>query len=138
MEFVSEITDVDIKKNYTAVIDLTATYNISVYATKPGYEDSEIATATLCWIDVEPRTEGITGGEDAVAEIKAMPVLIQRDGLALTIGGAPAGTPISVYDLSGRLITTATAGDLETRVKVDNNSDVIIVKVGEKTVKVAK
>ncbi|MBO5887316.1 MAG: hypothetical protein J6Q60_04775 [Bacteroidaceae bacterium] len=34
VDFVSEITDTDIKKHYNNKIKLTATYNISVYATK--------------------------------------------------------------------------------------------------------
>jgi hypothetical protein len=43
VDFVSEITDTDIKKHYNNKIKLTATYNISVYATKEGYKDSEVA-----------------------------------------------------------------------------------------------
>lgn len=57
VEFVSEITDNDIKKYNDAIVPLTATYNISVYATKTGYENSEVVYATLCWIDAEPKTE---------------------------------------------------------------------------------
>ena len=40
---------------------------------------SEVDTATLCWIDVEPQKEGIS--DDEVVSVKAMkaqPVLIQR------------------------------------------------------------
>ena len=95
-------------------------------------------TATLCWIDVEPQKEGITEGEDAVAEIKAMPVLIQRDGGKLIINGAKAGTPISVYDLSGKLIGKTTATKGATRVQVATSEKVVIVKVGERSVKVAR
>lgn len=43
VDFVSEITDTDIKKHYNNKIKLTATYNIRVYATKEGYKDSEVA-----------------------------------------------------------------------------------------------
>ena len=137
VEFISEITDSDIKKSYTAEVDLSVTYHISVYATKAGYTDSEAATATLCWIDVEPQKEGITG--DAVTEVKAMPVLIQSEGSGLTIEGAEAGTPIRVYDLSGRLIGNTIAVEGATRVNVAAAAEkVVIVKVGERSVKVRR
>ena len=48
VEYVTEITDADVKKHYDATISLSATYNISVYATKSNYENYETATATLC------------------------------------------------------------------------------------------
>ena len=138
VEFISEITDSDIKKNYTASVDLGVTYHISVYATRAGYTNSETATATLCWIDVEPQTEGITDGdENAVVNVKAMPVLIQQDGNTMTISGTPAGTPLRIYDLSGRLINATTATDGVTRVECNSSEKMIIVKVGERTVKVA-
>ena len=46
--FESKITDTDIASYSSNEIKLGATYNISVYATKAGYEDSDKATATLC------------------------------------------------------------------------------------------
>ena len=49
VEYVYEIKDTDIKKGYDAKVSLSATYNISVYATKTGYENSDVATATLVW-----------------------------------------------------------------------------------------
>ncbi len=139
VQFVSEITDTDIKKNFTATVNLNVTYMISVYATKEGYIDSEVATATLCWIEVEPQKEGITeNDEDAMAGVKAVPVLIQSEGNQLMIEGAQAGTPIVVYDLSGRLIATATAADTVTRVTVGGGEEVVVVKVGDKVVKVKR
>lgn len=140
VEFVYEIKDNDVKAGTASEIDLSVTYNISVYAAREGYQDSEIATATLCWIEVEPQKEGITDDDivDAFSEAKATPVLIQSDGNTLTISGAPAGTPITIYDLSGRLISTAKANEMETRIEVGSGTEVVIVKVGEKTVKVAR
>ena len=48
------ITDTDIKAGSGNEVQLTATYNISVYAMKSGYDNSDVATATLCWIDQQP------------------------------------------------------------------------------------
>lgn len=135
----STITDADIKSYSGNEVQLGVTYTISVYATRDGYENSETATATLCWIDVEPQTEGITTDTPTdVANVEAHPVLMQRSGNALTIIGAPANTPIAVYDLSGRLITSTKAVEGVTRVEVPAEEKVVIVKVGERSVKVAR
>ncbi len=137
--FVSEIKDADVKKFYDSEIALGVTYNISVYATRDGYRDSEVATATLCWIDVEPQKEGISDDEVvSVKEMKAQPVLIQRSGNGIAVTGAPAGTPIAVYDLSGQLLGCATATAETTRVQALNSEKVVVVKIGERAVKVAK
>ena len=73
-----------------------------------------------------------------MTEVKAMPVLIQSEGNTLTINGAPEGTPISVYDLSGKLIYKTTAVDGTTRVQAATSEKVVIVKVGERSVKVIR
>ena len=51
VEYVSEVTVADAKKYYSSEVNLTATYNVSVYATKQGYENSDVATTTICWIN---------------------------------------------------------------------------------------
>lgn len=139
VQFVSEIKDADVQKFYDSEIALGVTYNISVYATRDGYRDSEVATATLCWIDVEPQKEGISDDEAvSVKEMKAQPVLIQRSGNGISVTGAPAGTPIAVYDLSGQLLGCATATAETTRVQALNSEKFVVVKIGERAVKVAK
>ena len=133
-EFVYEITDSDIKKGNDSNVQLSATYHISVYATKEGYENSDVTTATLCWIDVEPKTEGIANG---VANVRARAVLIQSNGSMLSISGAEAGTPISVYDTAGRKVGSAEASSETTNVNTQLRSGQIgIVRIGEKAVKV--
>ncbi len=137
VEFVSSIADTDVKQHYEASISLSATYHISVYATKTGYDNSEEATATLCWIDVEPQTEGITD-EDAVAGVKALPVLIQTQDGTITVQGAAKGTNVSVFSVNGILQDSAIADEgiviLNTALQLGS---VAVVKIGEKTVKVA-
>ena len=46
-ECVSYITCSDVKKHYGNEIPLTFTYHVSVYATKAGYEDSDVATKDI-------------------------------------------------------------------------------------------
>lgn len=136
-EFVSEITDSDIKKNYTAKIKLSITYNLTVYATKTDYENSDTIHATLCWIDMMPQTDGIVN-EDAVTELKAMPVLIQsRDG-AICVSGVPDDTTINIFDMSGRQLGASSIVNGSAKVKILSTEKIIIVKIGDKAVKVKR
>ena len=129
------ITDNDIQSGNGNELQLGVTYNISVYATKSGYENSETATATLCWIDADPKTEGITNG---VANVRANPVLIQSNGNVLSILGAPEGAEINVYNLSGQKVGSAKVASESTDVFTTLNAGEIgIVKIDEKAVKVA-
>ena len=135
-EFVSKITDADIKDYFTSSISLSVTYNISVYATKADYENSDTIQATLCWIEQQPQTEGITD-EDAIAEVQAVPVLIQTQGNTITVEGAEAGTEIILYGANGVqldsvIATTGVASLNASRL----SGSVAIVKIGNKTVKV--
>lgn len=136
-EFVSEITDADIKKYYDSEVQLCVTYNISVYATKSGYENSDVATATLCWIDVEPKKEGITDETTDAKRIEATPVLIQSENGRISVSGADDGTAISVYGTNGVKVGAAVShsGQAIVDTKLPSGS-VAIVKIGEKSVKV--
>ncbi|MBO5466872.1 MAG: leucine-rich repeat domain-containing protein [Prevotella sp.] len=135
VEYVSEITDADIKKHYDNKVKLTATYNISVYATKEGYKDSEVAKATLCWIDVEPKSEGLTDTD--IANVKALPVVVQASNGTITVTGANDGTMVEVYGISGAKLgeakTTLNSATIHTDAQTGS---VVIVKVGNKSIKI--
>lgn len=134
--FLSTITDADISSYSSSEVQLGVTYNIMVYAKKTGYKDSEVTTATLCWIDVAPQTEGITD-EDAVTEIKAVPVLIQTQGNTITVQGPKDGTEVSLYSVTGMKLDSVIAckGFASLSSSLLPGS-VAIVKIGDKTVKV--
>ena len=128
------ITDTDIKAGSGNEVQLGVTYNISVYATKAGYENSETATATLCWIDVAPKTEGITEG---IANVPANVILIKSNGGLLTIEGANEGEQVSVYGINGTQAGSAISQNGQTVVGTNlQPGSIAIVKIGEKTVKV--
>ena len=132
----STITDTDIKSYTGNEVDLTVTYYISVYATKEDFEDSEVATGTLCWIDQQPSTEGIVN-EDAVTEVKALPVLIQSNRGTITVQGANEGTEISVFSVNGMKLGSAIATQgLATISTSLQPGSTAIVKIGEKAIKV--
>jgi len=133
VQFISSITDSDIKDYNVARIPLNVTYTISVHATKAGYEDSDIATATLCWVDKEPSTEGIT----SIAQVRAKAIMIQNNGNVLTIQGADENMPISVYEINGALAGTGICRDGTATVNTNLRSgSMAIVKIGDKSVKI--
>jgi len=130
----SQISNSDISNFSGNEISLNVTYHISVFATKSGYTDSDVATATLCWLDVNPQTEGIV---NSVTEIRANPVMIQNLGGMITITGIVDGTAVRVYDVSGHPVGASKAVSGSASVSTTLRSgEVGIVKMGGKTVKV--
>ena len=132
--FVSDIKDDDIK-NYTSTsIQLSATYKITVYATKTGMKKSGVASATLCWIDVEPKTEGINNG---IAQVPAKAVLIQAADGAINVQGCDDGERIGVYSINGCQVGTSVSQNGTATINTTlQPGSVSIVKIGQKSVKV--
>ncbi|MBR6446016.1 MAG: leucine-rich repeat domain-containing protein [Prevotella sp.] len=136
--FQSNISDSDIRQYSSNEIQLGVTYNISVYATKSGYEDSEVATATLCWIDVEPKTEGISDGTTGAKQIEANAVLIQSENGRISVSGANDGTAISVFGTDGLQVGSAVSRSGQAVINTNLPSgSIAIVKIGNRSVKVA-
>ena len=131
----SSITDSDVSSFNTNEIKLEVTYHISVYATKTGYNNSDIATATLCWIDVEPKTEGI---ENNVALVRANAVLIQTENGHINITGLNDGTIISVFDINGIQVGLTTSRNGQANIPINlQYGSIAIIKIGDKSMKVA-
>lgn len=81
-----------------------------------------------------PKTEGITNG---VASVRAKPVMIQSQGGVLNITGAPEGSVINVYDLSGKMVDSAISNSETTVIPTNlKNGEIGIVKIGDKSIKV--
>lgn len=132
--FQSNITNADINSYTSNEVQLGVTYNITVYATKSGYNNSETANATLCWIDVDPKTEGIT---NSVANVRSNAVLIQSNGGFLVLEGIGNGTSVKVYNVNGILvgstISNSDSAMINTNLPIGSPA---IVKIGEKNVKI--
>ena len=128
------ITDTDIKAGSGSEVQLGVTYNISVYATKAGYENSETVTATLCWIDATPQTESIS---DGIANIPANAVLIQSEGGSIKVQGCNEGEQVSVYGINGTQAGTSVSQNGAAIVNTNlQPGSIAIVKIGQKSVKV--
>ena len=115
-EFVSDIKDNDIKKHYDATITLEAAYHISVYATKPGYENSDIAEATLYWV----KANGTISTGINAAKMRGV-VATQSDGM-VTLSGLDSDEPVTFYTGDGKMVG---------RVKAINGTASMAVKAGE-------
>jgi len=137
VEYVSEIKDADIRKGYDAEVALSATYEISVYATKSGYENSDVATATLVWtnaIFTETTPETPTSAK-AVAE--SIPMLISAQNGTITVRGEQNGLPLTVYSADGKLFGSATMKEGQASIATNLQSgEIAIVKIGSKSVKI--
>ena len=128
------ITDSDIKSGTGSEVQLGVTYDISVYATKSGYDNSDVATAILCWIDASPKTEGIVNG---VAQIAARPVLVKTDNGFITVEGIDDSTNVSIYTTDGKQVGSAISqNNVATIATSVQPGSIAIVKVGEKAVKI--
>ena len=138
VEFVTEIKVADNGKFFDDKISLTATYEISVYATKAGYDNSDVATATLVWGSATfTDTTPATAIEMVPAMEAAMPVLIQNNGGMLTVQGAPDGTPVSVYTIAGTEAGSAVSQNSCATISTSmQQGDIAIVRIGNRSVKV--
>ena len=137
VEYVYEIKDADIRKGYDAEVALTATYEISVYATKSGYEDSDVATATLVWTNAvftETTPETPTSAK-AIAE--SIPMLISAQNGTITVRGEQNGLPLTVYSADGKLFGSATMKDGQASISTNlQRGEIAIVKAGTHSVKI--
>ena len=135
VEYVYEIKDSDIKKGYDSEVSLTATYEISVYATKQGYENSDVATATLVWGSA-CFTE-TTGTTSAIPLTYDGPMLIKSQGGMLTVEGLDDGQQVNVYGINGTEAGSAVSSNGQATVNTNlQPGSVAIVKIGTKSVKV--
>ncbi len=134
VEFVSSITCDDVNTYRDAQVALSVAYNVSVYATKEGCENSDTVTAVLCWIECDHQDEE----EKGILKVASTPALIQSSNGIITIQGLEKGTSVSVYTTSGMEVASSVAEEnvtltLDTQM---TKGEVAIVKMGAKSVKV--
>ena len=136
VEYHYTITDADIKSAVASSIDLAATYEISVYATKSGYTNSDAATATLVWTDaVFTETTPSTSSAKAVAE--SIPMLISSQNGTITVRGEQDGLPLTVYSADGKMLGSATIKNGQASIATNlQRGEIAIVKVGKRSVKI--
>jgi hypothetical protein len=131
-EFVTEIASNDFKKHYVSKIELSATYNIEVFATKANCENSDTVSVALVWVE-----NGEVNEETGVISVPAAPVLVQGNGGVLSVSGVAKGTDVVVYTISGTEVARATATEGTATISTGLQSGtIVVVKFGNKSVKV--
>lgn len=78
--FVSMMENVDMGVAEGNRRELGVAYTMSVYAVKDGMQNSDVATATLGWTDVEPELDGIENGKMDFAQTVRTLKLYGTDG----------------------------------------------------------
>ncbi len=108
---------------------LMCKYNIAAYATAEGHIDSETVTATLYFITKDGDYE------TAVDTPTQRGIVVSAAGGYLTISGLNEGESISIYNISGSLLSTSTAvAGIATY--SGTSGDIVIVKIAEQSIKV--
>ena len=131
----SSVRDNNIGDYEVTEYNVIPTYTITAYATKEKYEDSDVATLTLCWIPCNGEHES---EETGILTIPAKPVLISTQGGTITLTGLAEGTAVAAYSTAGTLLATATATDgtatLATNLEAGS---IAIVKMGDYSIRIA-
>lgn len=127
---VSEIKNADVKKSYGTEVTLGATYEISAYATKPGYENSDVATAILHWLEATFKTNGI---EQILGSKRA--ILVSTIDGGITISGLNSDEKVVAYNIDGTLIDSVRATGNNAYIHAETGN-IVVLKVGKETIKI--
>lgn len=134
VEYITDISDTDIKQHYSPTITLSATYEIRVYAIKQGYNNSDVVTATLCWIAKDPETNGTVNN---ILDARMQAVMIQSSNGTVTIDGLDEGMQVGIYTTDGIPAGSAISKNGSAAIHTNMTfGSVAIVKIGQKAVKV--
>ena len=131
VKYVSEVKCADVNTYYTAEVALTACYDISVTATKTGYENSDVATAKIYWL-----TSSETSDEDTnINSVSKRGIAIQTAAGFITISGLDDNEKVDFYTLNGTALGTARATNGVATFSAQSGS-VLIVRIANESVKI--
>ena len=132
-EFITEVTSNDFNKFYSDKIKFSATYNIRVYATAAGYENSDIVNAALCWIECDCDANVSTD----IIEIPAKAVLVTSNNGTINITCSLEGESVELYTSDAMFIESTTIENGCATIESGlSKGDIAIVKIGEKSIKI--
>ena len=129
VEFASEIKCDDVNKFNTSKVSLSACYDISVTATKAGYDNSDVATAKLYWL---PTSDIGTNINTA----KTRGIVIQSAGGFITLSGLNTNERVHFFTVDGAALGSATATD-GTATFSAKSGTIVVAKIGKESVKIA-
>lgn len=115
------------------VINLSAAYDITAYATADGYAPSDVAMATLYWLE---KSEDNPSSNIIQAKTRGI-VATGQDGI-VRISGLDDGEEVGFYTLDGKLIATAKAvGGVVSQALNEYNEYIVIAKIAGQSIKIA-
>ena len=132
-EFVTAVTN-----NYTGNYNsnnfaLTATYNISVYATATGYDNSDTVNATLCWIECDCNENN----NNNIINIPAKAVFVTSNNGTININCALEGEVVELYTSDAMYIGSTTIENGYATIESGlSKGDIAIIKIAEKSIKI--
>ena len=134
-EYHYTIADNDVKTeaySQDGVVELDATYEVKVYASASGYKNSDMAYATIFFIDQAETATGLTFAPEQRG------VMVTNDGQTVTVSGLEDGERVELYAVDGTLLDTGAAVAAGT-VNLDARqaTGVVIVKAGQSSMKVS-
>ena len=133
-EFVTDIKCCDNNRYYNNCINLTATYNIAVYARANEYKNSETVNAVLCWIESEVSEDETTND---VINIPATAALITSTGGVVTVSYPFNDEVVTIYTTDGVFVGTASIENGSATISTGlAKGTIAIVTIGEKSVKI--
>lgn len=136
-EYHYTVTSEDFRTNAYSqggTVELTAAYNISVYASADGCTNSDVAKAVLYFIKAGSGT-GV-GVSEIIAGKRS--IVLSTDGQTVTASGLADGEAVSLYTTDGLLLSTAKASaDGIATLDTKGERGVLIVKVGNDGLKIA-
>ena len=133
-EFVTEVTSNDFNKFYSDKITFSATYNISVYATATGHDNSDTVNATLCWIECDCSANDNTSD---VINVPAKAVLVTSNNGTININCALEGEVVELYTSDAVYIGNTTIENGCATIESGlSKGDIAIIKIAEKSIKV--
>ena len=131
VEYVSEVTCSDVNKYYSNEINLAACYDITVTSMKPGYDNSDVATAKLYWLTSSGSLEGVS-----INNVSMRGIAIQSAGGFINISGLDNNEKVRFYGIDGKSLGSATAINGTTSFAAQSGS-IVVAKIGKKRKKIA-
>lgn len=126
----SNITSTDISSFSGTEVSLSATYIITAVAKRSEYLDSDVATATLHWVD--GTLDDAVGTMQSFASKRAL--LVRNSNGNISISGLHDGEKVDAYTMDGKFITSVYAKSSNAKLSV-TTADMVIIKIGHETIK---
>lgn len=111
------------------IINLKGKYDIFAYATAEGYKPSNTVTATLYWLNANLETDNIN-------QAQTRGIVVSSDNGIISISGLDNNEKVSFYSTEGTVLGSQKAIDGRVSYAVGTAQKIIIVKIGDNSIKV--